>query len=164
MPTFVHLTPANQVKRIRRGGIRRGRWGVYCMPVVPVYYVAHQWVRELRRGGQRVLVAVYCSVPDDEPVWVGRYFEPHRLCAASEASAEIMRAADPQGYEVIVQRSIGPGELRKVRAVPQVLGWRYRPRQHERPPCRCPYCSRGDIKVQRQKRYAERLARQAASG
>lgn len=159
MPIFVHLTPASQVKRIRRNGIRQRPRGVFCQPVVPVYYFSHQWVRELRRRGQGMIVAIYFWLPDGEQVWVGRYNEPHQLCAASEAAKAIMDAADPEGYEVIVQRTIAPSELRKVRAVPQVMGWRYLPRQHQRRPCLCPYCARGDIGVQRQRRYAARLAK-----
>jgi hypothetical protein len=159
MPTFVHLAAASQISHIRRVGIKRGRRGVFCMPVLPVYYISHQWVRELRRRGQGQLMAVYFYLPDSEPVWVGRYAEPHHQCGANEAAKEIMDAYDADGYEVILDQSIGASELRKVRAVPQVVGWRYMPHQHQRPPCLCPYCSRGDIKVQRQRKYAERLAK-----
>src|SRR5262249_15126456 len=102
---------------------------------------------------------IYFSLPDDEQVWVGHYFRPHRRCAANEATQEIMRAPDTEGFEVIVERAIHPSEIRKVRMVPQVLGWRYMPRQHERRPCLCPYCSRGDFNVQRQRKYADRLAK-----
>lgn len=159
MPIFVHLAPANRVRNIRHAGIKYRPRGVFCLPVVPVYYVSHQWARELRRRGQGVIVAIDFRLPDDEQVWVGRYFEQHRLCTASAAAKEIMDAADPAGYEVIVPRSIAPSELRKVRAVSQVSGWRYRPRQHERAGCLCPYCSRGEIGIQRMRRYAERLAK-----
>ena len=58
MPLFVHLTPEKQAKRIRRAGIR-GCPGVYCLPVGPDYYVSHQWLRELKRRGQRTIVGVY---------------------------------------------------------------------------------------------------------
>lgn len=108
-------------------------------------------------------MAVYFSLPDDEQVWVGRYSGPHRHCGANEATKEIMDSPDAEGFEVIVERSIKPGEIRRVRAVPQVMGWRYLPRQHQRRPCLCPYCSRGDIKVQRQRKYAELLAKRAGA-
>lgn len=161
MPIFVHLASANQIKRIRKVGIKHGSRGVFCMPVIPVYYISHQWVRELRRWKRGPMMAVYFSLPDDEQVWVGHYFRPHRHCGANEATKEIMDSPDAEGFEVIVERSIKPNEIRKVRAVPQVMGWRYMPRQHQRRPCLCPYCSRGDIKVQRQKKYADLLAKRA---
>lgn len=163
MPMFVHLAPARQVAHIRRVGIARGRRGVYCLPVVPDYQVAHQWSRELRRRGQRVLLAVYFALPGDEPVVVGHYNGPHRQCGAADAAKEVLRAPDAAGYEVIVERSILPAELRRVRTVSRVVGWRFMPKAHERRPCLCPYCSRGDINVQRQRRYDERLAHQRNS-
>ena len=65
MTMLVHITPAKNTRAIRRSGIRavsgghEGVSGVYCLPVLPSYQITHQWVRELRRGGQRTLVAVY---------------------------------------------------------------------------------------------------------
>jgi hypothetical protein len=56
MPLLVHLTPEKYVARIVRNGIRTGR-GVYCLPVLPSYYVSHQWLRELKRRGQRTILA-----------------------------------------------------------------------------------------------------------
>jgi len=41
MPMLVHLTPEKHLSRIVRNGIRSDR-GVYCMPVLPDYYVSHQ--------------------------------------------------------------------------------------------------------------------------
>lgn len=161
MPIFIHLAPANQIKRIRKVGIKRSNGYVFCMPVVPVYYVSHQWVRELRRWKPGPMMAVYFSLPDAEQVWVGHYFKQHRHCGANEATKEIMDAPDAQGFEVIVERSIKPSEIRKIRAIPQVTGWRYMPGQHNRPPCLCPYCSRGDFNAQRQRRYSELLRKRA---
>lgn len=156
LPIFVHIAPANAVRSIRRSGIRRGRWGVYCMPVVPDFHTSHQWARELKRRGYRAMALVYFSLPDAEPVLVGRYNEPHRETTASGATREVMRLVDAGGYEVIVERAIGPRELRRVAPAPAV-GWRYQPGAHRPPFCLC--CSRGEIKIQRQKRYAGRLAR-----
>ena len=150
MPIFVHLTPAGQVQRIRRAGIKKERRGVYCMPVLPNYYISHQWVRELKRSGQRTMVAIYFFLPAEEPVLLGRYNQPHQSITAGEASKMIAGAADPEGYEVIVPRSIGRAELHRVRAVPQVMGWRFFPHSHLSAPCGCRWCLRGDIKAQRQ--------------
>ncbi|HEV8189865.1 MAG TPA: hypothetical protein VGP82_00020 [Ktedonobacterales bacterium] len=116
MPIFVHLAPASQTKRIRKAGIKHGDRGVFCMPDVPVYYVSHQWVRELRRWKPGPMMAVYFSLLDTDQVWVGHYFRPHRRCGANEATKEIMDSPDAQGYEVILERSIKPSEIRKVRS------------------------------------------------
>lgn len=160
MSMFVHLTSAGQVKRIRRSGIKKGSRGVYCMPVLPNYYISHQWVRELKRSGQQTIVAIYFYLPPDEPVWIGRYNKPHRCVSAGEASKEIARASDPEGYEVIVPRSTGRAELHRVRSVPQMLGWRFFPHSHQHRPCFCRWCLRGDIKAQRQwKRAAQSLTK-----
>jgi hypothetical protein len=161
MPIFVHLAPASQIKHIRKVGIKRSNGYVFCMPVVPVFYVSHQWVHELRRWKPGPMMAVYFSLPDDEQVWVGHYSKRHRQRGANEATKEIMDSPDAQGFEVIVERAIEPSEIRKIRAIPQVTGWRYMPGQHQRPPCFCPSCSRGDVNVQRQRRYGERLKKRA---
>jgi hypothetical protein len=116
-------------------------------------------VRELKRGGQRTLVAIQFWMDDEEPVWVGHYNRPHVHTTASAAVKLIMDAPDPEGYEVIVSRSIAPSELRKVRAVPQGIGWRYMPKAHLRRPCPCPWCMRGDTKAQRRRAYDEKRDR-----
>ena len=63
MPRFVHLTPERFVKRILRSGIT-GERGVFCLPVLPSYVIAHQWLRELKRGGQRTIMGVYWTCSD----------------------------------------------------------------------------------------------------
>ncbi|MFD1044409.1 hypothetical protein ACFQ1S_01775, partial [Kibdelosporangium lantanae] len=70
MALFVHLTPEKNAKGIARSGIKLGPRGVFCVPMVPSYVISHQWLRELRRGGQRTFVAVDFRIPDDEPVTV----------------------------------------------------------------------------------------------
>ncbi|HEY7348167.1 MAG TPA: hypothetical protein VH599_07575 [Ktedonobacterales bacterium] len=154
MSLFVHLTSAGQVNRIRRSGIKKKGRGVFCMPVLPNYYISHQWVRELKRSGQRTMVAIYFSLSPDEPVEVGRYNQPHQYISAGAAIKVITESPDPEGFEVIVPRSIGRAELHRVRAVPQGLGWRYFPHSHQRKPCLCRWCLRGDIKAQRLRRRA----------
>ncbi len=50
MAILVHLAPEKLGARFLKSGIRKG---VYCMPLLPNYYASHQWLRELKRGGQR---------------------------------------------------------------------------------------------------------------
>ena len=79
MPTFTHLTAEKSTGAIRRVGIKAVSAGhgtprgVFCMPILPDHFVSHQWLRELKRRGQRTLVAVDFRLPSDEPVWFGHY-------------------------------------------------------------------------------------------
>ncbi|WP_406096440.1 HEAT repeat domain-containing protein [Kitasatospora purpeofusca] len=151
MAMFVHLTAAANAPRIRRAGIRSashgqdGARGVYCFPVLPSYTLTHQWMRELgrfdRRGGR---VAVHVRLDDAQPVLVGSYGD-RRLSAqaevpAAEAVRRIAALDDPRGWEVFVPRAIGRAEVHRVRAAPQVVGWRYRPDAHGTRPCTCFGC------------------------
>lgn len=148
MALFVHLTPEKNVRSVLRSGIKVGdSRGVFCLPVLPSYFVSHQWLRELRRGGQRLFVAVDFRVPDDEPVTVGHYGRAAREMTAAEAVGVILRQEDPRGYEVVVPRAISRTELHRVRHVKQVSGWRYAPDQHGRRPCACPVCQVGIFKA-----------------
>ena len=162
MPIFVHLAPANAVPRIRRAGVRRGRLGVYCMPMLPDYYSTHQWARELKRRGHRTMLAISFWLDDEELVAAGFYNSSHETMSASEAIKTVMKlkAEYRLGYEVIVPRAIGPREIRTVRSVPHALGWRYFPLAHGVASCTCDWCSRGEIKRQRNKRYQEKRTRQ----
>jgi hypothetical protein len=118
--TFVHLTPEKSVAGVLRAGItlRRKRVGtslgrrrdgpprgVFAMPVTRNFYVSHQWLRDLKRGGQRTICGVYFRIPDAEPVWVGHYGQAHRDLSAAEAVALVVAAENPEGYEVIIPRS-----------------------------------------------------------
>ncbi|CAM4449365.1 HEAT repeat domain-containing protein [Nocardia ninae] len=146
---LVHLTPEKNARRIRRTGITAPGFerGVFCMPVLASYVLSHQWLRELRRGGQRLFIAVHFRIPDDEPVLVGHYSDAGTEMTAAEAVSLIMRAEDARGYQVVVPRSIAPTELHRVRHVRQVTGWRYHPNAHGRRPCVCPAClGRGEFK------------------
>jgi hypothetical protein len=144
MPILSHLTSANDAASIRRTGIKAvslGRGtprGVFCMPRLPDYFASHQWLRELKRRGQRTIVAVDFRLPSDEPVWVGRFHEQHR-------------GIDARGFEVVVPRSIRRDEILRVRTPSQVLGWRYSPDAHgRRPTCACRVClPKGTIKSRR---------------
>ncbi|MFE9580027.1 HEAT repeat domain-containing protein [Nocardia sp. NPDC006044] len=147
---LVHLTPEKNARRIRRAGIAASgyRRGVFCMPVLPSYVLSHQWLRELRRGGQRLIVAVHFRVPDHELVRVGHYSAGGTEMTAAEAVSVILHADDPRGYQIVIPRSIAPAELHRVRQVRQVTGWRYRPDAHGRRPCACPAClGRGEYKA-----------------
>ncbi|WP_433654619.1 HEAT repeat domain-containing protein [Nocardia sp. CA-128927] len=150
MALLVHLTPEKDARRIRRAGItaRGYRRGVFCMPVLPSYVLSNQWLRELRRGGQRLIVAVHFRIPDDEPVFVGHYSSAGTEMTAAEAVSVIMHAEDARGYQIVVPRSIAPTELHRIRQVRQVTGWRYHPEAHGRRPCACPAClGRGEFKA-----------------
>ncbi|MFH9722925.1 HEAT repeat domain-containing protein [Streptomyces sp. NPDC017254] len=146
MATFVHLTPAAHAAGVRRSGLRASghgeRRGVFLFPVLPSYTLTHQWLRELaRRPGPRPLVAVHVRLPDDEAVTVGRYSdrEPARVTAA-QAVRRVAEAANCRGWEVFLARSVTRTEVRHIRPVRQVNGWRYRPDAHGTPPCLCFGC------------------------
>ncbi|MEX0172163.1 HEAT repeat domain-containing protein [Streptomyces sp. LMG1-1-1.1] len=144
MATFVHLTPAACAAGIRRSGIKaRGeRRGVYLFPVLASYALTHQWLRELaRRPGSRGIVAVQVRLPDGEPVAVGRYGRSFDEVTAAEAVRHIRELGDGAlGWEVFLPRAITRGEVRQVRAVRQVAGWRYFPGAHGVTPCVCVGC------------------------
>ena len=151
MAMFVHLAAANVSDAIRRSGIKRLRKanvpepGIYAMPVVRNYFVSHQWLRELKRRNAGPIVGVYFRVADDELVWVAHYRNAHQKMSAAEASGLIMHADSPEGFEVIIPRKIEPAAIHRIRALRQIVGWRYFPGAHGRKPCGCPYCQRGQF-------------------
>jgi hypothetical protein len=146
MAEFVHVTTAEAAQRIERSGIaarshgRTGGRGVYCMPVLPSFTLTYQWVRELRRWHPGVLVAVQLRLPDGQPVTVGRYGTPPVAVTAAQAVAAVREVDDPRGWEVFVPRAVTAAEVRRVRRLPQGVGWRYLPAAHGRRPCACPAC------------------------
>jgi len=149
---MVHITDEKNTASILRSGIRirRKNRGIYFMPVLQSHFISHQWIRELRRGGAKVLVGVYFRLPSSEQVWAGLYNQPHRSIVLGEAIREIRALKDPLGYEIFINRSIVRSEIHKVRAVPQGVGWRYMPHAHGRPLCGCPACMpKGLIKSRR---------------
>jgi hypothetical protein len=185
MPVFVHLTAERNLRSIRRRGIAAARDaagvpGVYAMPVTRNFYISHQWLRELRRGGSGPVFGVYFRVPKDERVRVGHYGRGHVEMAAAEAVALLMEAerrdpararlqdersravqrgralpSSPEGFEVVVARPIAPSELLRIRALPQVVGWRYRPGSHDAPPCACICCEKGNYGIRKLERAVE---------
>jgi hypothetical protein len=144
MATFVHLTPEKNVKAILRNGISRLRrttdrpHGIYAMPVTRNFYVSHQWLRELKRGGQAPIAGVYFRIPDDERVWVGHYNRSHQEMTAAEAAGLVGKGENVEGYEIIVPRRIEAKEINRIKMPPQIVGWRYYPEAHGKKPCGCP--------------------------
>jgi hypothetical protein len=144
------------------------------------FYVAHQWLRELKRAGGGTIAGVYFRIPDDEPVEVGHYNSLHVAMTAAEAVALLMTAerqdpgtarlrdkqsravqqgrrlpSSPEGYEVILPRKVERSEILRVKALPQVVGWRYYPGANGRPPCTCICCERGQYGVRKMLRAVE---------
>lgn len=161
MAMFVHLTAAANAPRIRRAGVRAvshgrdGGRGVYCFPVLPSYTLTHQWLRELARfhpGG--ALAAVHLRLDDEQEVLAGPYHgharDARRPMRAAEAVRRIGALADPRGWEVFLPRAVGAREVHRIRAVPQVTGWRYLPGAHGTRPCTCFGCRvRGEYGARR---------------
>ncbi len=184
MPHFVHLAPEPMAKRIRRNGIRpthtrrpisgHDRF-VYGFPVLDSFTLTYQWVRELRRRGQRTFAAVTFRLHDDEPVFVaGHYHDEPRPCTAAESVGFVRNLPDQRGAEILVPRRIASSEIVRIRLAPQGVGWRYDPnaRADDRWPCDCPAClPRGSIKSQRyrarmpilERRWKERQASKQAA-
>lgn len=149
MPILVHITGEKNSARILRSGIALGgfRRAVFFMPVVQDHFISHQWLRELRRGGARVLVGVYFRLPSEELVWAGRYNETHRQVPLGSAIRELNSLTDPLGFELFIGRKIAAAAITRIRHLPQKIGWRYMPHAHGKKPCGCPAClPRGSIK------------------
>lgn len=156
MPILTHLTPEKAARPILRAGIRAISHGlgtpegVFCMPILPDDFATHQWLREVKRCGQRTVVAVDFRLPSDEPAWVGHYGRPHAETTVGRAIGMLMRLADRRGFEVIVPRAIRKDEILRVRTPRQVIGWRYWPEAHGNRPCPCRACQpRGTIRSRR---------------
>lgn len=168
MTTFVHIADERNAKTIERSGLLLprnrqrfvesdvARFGVFALPLVENFLASHQWVRELKRRGFKQAVGVYFRIPDSELVWAGMYNQPKVQVTAAVAAA-MLRESGAMGFEVIIPRGIKPAEVRYVRAIPQVMGWRYFPEAKGKPPfCGCSYCQRGNIKSRKlQVRYEE---------
>ena len=159
MPLLVHLACDGDVAAIARGGIRpgKGRPGIYAMPVMPNFVASHQWLRELKRNGGRSLSGVYFRIPDTEAVLFGHYGRTPVPVTAAQATGAILHAPDPLGMQIVVPRKVRPGEILRIRRLPQTLGWRYWPKAHGVKPCGCPAClGRGDIKSRKLRAEFER--------
>jgi hypothetical protein len=164
MTMLVHLIDDRQRAAVKRSGIRGQAWtlrsggqsveiarAVFAMPVLPNYFVTHQWLRELKRNGMRTVAGIHFKQRSDAMIWVGRYDGDHRHVPLGHAVSLIMAEPDPRGWQVVIPRSIPASAIHAVRAVPQVVGWRYFPESHDRGPwkCLCDFCVptiRGNIK------------------
>lgn len=152
MAVFVHLTSPDAARRIRRSGLASP---AFASPVATDFVRSHQWLREVRRWQPGRLVGVYFRLPGHESLLVGRYGRPHETLTADEAVGRALAAFEP-GLEVIVPRRVHRAELLAVRALPQVVGWRYAPEAKGRPPTVCLHCERGSPFVRRLVRQADR--------
>ncbi|MEZ4223309.1 MAG: hypothetical protein R3B13_20355 [Polyangiaceae bacterium] len=153
---LVHIADERASARIRRAGLvparqrRGGLWGVFCLPVLPNYYLSHQWLREMKRRGIRTMVGVYFRVPDREAVVVGHYGSEKLPMTAARAVRVIMDQQDARGFEVVIPRKIEARAVHRIRPVNQLVGWRYFPNAHGQRPCGCPMCQpRGEIRSRR---------------
>jgi hypothetical protein len=148
MAILVHLADEKDAEKIRHGGIkiRKNGTGVFCMPVLPNFYVSHQWIRELKRWGAKTFVGVYFKIDSSEMVYAGRFNYEHRRVTLGDAIREIMELEDPLGYELIIDRKIEPKEIANIKHLPQNVGWRYFPGSNRKMPCACEYCLKGTIK------------------
>lgn len=158
MPILVHLADEKDSKKIISGGIKIGKYrrGIYCMPVLPDFYVPHQWLRELKSTGAKTLVGIYFRMDSEQLVFAAKYGTNHKYITLGEAIKEIITIEDPLGYELIIDRKIEPEEIQKLRHLPQIIGWRYMPDSHYRKPCTCEYCTRSNIKGRRIREKGER--------
>jgi hypothetical protein len=152
MAQFIHLTDERLLKRLEKSGIRTTKWGtkvrcVYAMPVLKDFQVSHQWLRELKNKGIRTIGAVQFRIPDKEEVLVGRYNEEPLAVTAAQAVKVFMEHSTGLGLQILVLRRIEPKDITRTYVPKQIIGWRYHPDAHGKPPfCGCDYCQRGLIK------------------
>jgi hypothetical protein len=148
--SFIHIADANNRRLIEKNGIKAGRSGVYCTPVIKDFSVTHQWSRELKRKGVKSLLCFQFRIPDEELVTVGMYNGDKMLMSAAESVATIASHTAPLGLEVIIKRRILPAEIARIYPAPKITGWRYYPgAKGKKPFCHCRYCNRGEIRAQR---------------
>lgn len=161
MALFVHITSEREGRHVAKSGLKTHRtrhvdipFALFAVPVIPNFTLSHQWVRELKRRGDKLMSGVYFRIPDEEQVFVGGYNQPHQWMSAAESVATMMKEPDARGFEVLIPRSITTSEIQRVRILPHV-GWRYYPNAHGHHPCPCLMCfMRGEMKSQRiRKKY-----------
>jgi len=153
MARFIHLTDERLLARLKKSGIRTTFWGrekfrcVYAMPVLRNFQVSHQWLRELKNRGIRTIGAIQFTIPDDQEVRVGRYNEEQVPMTAAQAVKVFMKHPTGLGLQVLIPRRISAKEITRTYVPTQIVGWRYHPEAHGKPPfCGCEYCQRGLIK------------------
>jgi hypothetical protein len=153
MARFIHLTDERLLVRLKKSGIRTTFWGrerlrcVYAVPVLPDFQVSHQWLRELKNRGIRTIGAIQFKIPDEEEVLVGRFSEEPIAVTAAQAVKVFMDHPTGLGLQVLIRRRVEPKEITRTYVPTQIIGWRYFPEAHGKPPfCGCPFCQRGLIK------------------
>jgi len=166
MATFIHLADERVAGRIRRGGIRATmfegrrrdvtglRRGIFCVPVVANFQTTFQWLRELKRRGHTRACGIQFRIDDAELVFVGHYNQRPREMTAAQSVALFLRTEDPRGLQVVVPRTICAREITGVRAIPQVIGWRFYPAAKGRSPL---WPANGSINASRLRRRIEQL-------
>jgi hypothetical protein len=175
MTMLVHLIDERNVRRAERSGLlgqpRRLSSpdgvvtldeAVHAMPVLPNYLASHQWLRELKQAGMRTIAAVHFRMRSDARVWVGEYNGEHRLVPLGHAAGLVMHEPDPRGWEIVIPASVPARSIHAIRAVPQVIGWRYFPGSHEQGPwkCLCDFCLQGQKGQIKSRRLRESLLAQ----
>ncbi|MGN6435942.1 MAG: hypothetical protein ACTHMM_05385 [Agriterribacter sp.] len=119
--------------------------------------MSHQWLRELKRRGVKTFVGIYFRVDSKTKVFAGKYNADHKHIELGQAIKEIQMMEDPLGYEIIIDRKIEAKEIKKIKHLPQTIGWRYQPRSNGKKPCSCSYCIKSTIKANRvRKKYEPR--------
>jgi len=164
---LIHLARASAERAIGKGGLKGTKANiatapttnimlaraVYAMPVVADFWTTFQWLRELRRGHDERLVAVYFRVPDTEHVYFGRYNEPHVVRTAAAAADWVLK--NPAGAQVVVPRSIAAKDVVAIRRVKQLVGWTEVPELSKKFACVCSAClPHGDRHLMRRVRGA----------
>ncbi len=119
---------------------------VFCVPVLPNFQITFQWLRELKRGGYRTACAAQFKILDSERVIVGRFAKPQREMTAARAVAFFRDAENALGFEVLVMRKIEAKEITRIRAIPQIAGWRFYPEAKGREP---QWPAKGEINASR---------------
>ncbi|EMF70411.1 hypothetical protein [Leptospira interrogans] len=147
MSIFLHLTPLKNKNSILRSGIKTSsihyenvRRGVFCMPVIPDFWITHQWLREIKRFSNGPVIGVYFKIPDLEPVWSGNYTSKLILSSVIESTQLLLSTENKLGFQIVLPRKVTKKEILKIKNLPQTIGWRYFPEAHSKPRCLCPAC------------------------
>ncbi len=150
MTRLVHITSAENEKKILNAGIKTNKYGyLFFMPHLNNFLISHQWARELKRSGIKNFMAVDFKLPDNEMVWFGKYSDQHKKLPLNQAMSLFLKEPDPLGFEFCLERKVTPKEIAKTRHIPKPMGWRYIPHAHGTKPCPCPMClQKGGYKTQ----------------
>lgn len=163
---------------VKKDGWRRRC--IHALPVTRSFNIAHQWLRELRRERGGTIAGVYFRIPDETMVEVGHFGSARIEMTAAKAVALMLAAeqrdpatareadraskavrngyrlpSSPEGFEVLIPRAIAPSEILRVKALPQVAGWRHRPGANGTPPCGCVCCEKGSWGIRKLERRLE---------